>query len=481
MRIERVAHPDTATWRAAGKELRGAGHRLGALLVQGAGTRRLLALWMDDQARSAIVLEAPVPDDGRYPALSSDLPEAQAFERDLWERSGVEPVGHPWLKALRGHDEIDPAAKPHPFFRIEGAGVHEVAVGPVHAGIIEPGHFRFQCRGEVVLHLEIQLGYQHRGALGLLVGATPARRLAVAETIAGDTSVGHATAYAEAIESLARRPAPPRAHAIRVVALELERLACHVGGLGALAGDVGYLPGASWLGRLRGDFLNLTMEICGSRYGRGLVAPGGVRFDVTDAMRRDVVRRLARASHDLDAIAALTLDAPTVRSRFEASGRLARADAEALGMVGPAARASGLDRDARRDHPTGAWANRSFTPQTLPEGDVLARARIRWLESKASIAIVRELLDELPEGPIFEPVPEALGPDEDAVGVVEGWRGEIVHWIATDDSGRLASYEVVDPSMRNWIGLALAMRGRQISDFPLCNKSFDLSYAGHDL
>jgi Ni,Fe-hydrogenase III large subunit len=371
-------------------------------------------------------------------------------------------------------------ATSHPFFQVQGAGVHEVAVGPVHAGIIEPGHFRFQCSGETVHHLEIHLGYQHRGAEALLRDASPARRMAVAETIAGDTSIGHGVAYCRAMESLAGVEVPETALWLRAIALELERLANHVGDLGALCNDVGFLPGASWFGRLRGEFLNATMEIAGNRFGRGLLTLGGVRMGVPMELRRDLLGRLAVARRDLEDVAALTFESPSVLSRFEHAGVVSRATAQELGLVGPVARASGCTRDVRCDHPLGAFVEWGLAPSVETTGDVLARARVRWLEIGTSLEFVLARLAALPDGPLTVEVPPAR-PGALVAVLVEGWRGEILHVAATGDDGNLNAYRVFDPSLRNWFGLTMALRGNPISDFPLCNKSFNLSYSGHDV
>jgi Ni,Fe-hydrogenase III large subunit len=448
--------------------------------------RILLAVLADDRRQLLGLLCAAIPQDNRYPALTSDLVQAQGFEREILEDHGIVPEGHPWLKPLRHHSELEGGSyafsspDPYHFFRVEGPGIHEVAVGPVHAGIIEPGHFRFQCHGETVLHLEIQLGYQHRGAEALLLRSSAARRLAIAETIAGDTSVGHALAYSMALEALTGSAPPPQAEAVRGISLELERLANHVGDLGALCNDVGYLPGASWFGRLRGEFLNLSLEICGSRFGRGLVIPGGVRFDLPAAVREVFLARLHAADIDLRHIADVVFQTPAVVSRFEGTGVVTTAMAETLGLVGVAARASGCKRDVRRDHPTGVFRRTAIEPAAASSGGVMARAQIRRREAESSITFVREQVEALSDGArsvaLGDARPRAL-----AVTLVEGWRGEIAHVAATDDRGKLCAYKVVDPSFHNWLGLAMAMRGAQISDFPLCNKSFDLSYAGHDL
>jgi len=447
----------------------------------------LLAVMADDAAGRIGLLQMATKRDGSYPALSIELPQAQAFERELYELYGIRPAGHPWLKPLRQHPELDAhsgrgtASRPaHPFFKVEGPSVHEVAVGPVHAGIIEPGHFRFQCHGETVLSLEIQLGYQHRSAESLLLAGTPARRLVVAESIAGDTAVGHALAYCGIVEALAGIEAPAAAQRLRAIALELERLSNHVGDLGALCNDVGYLPGASWFGRLRGEFLNLLMEISGNRFGRSLVRPGGVRYGIPAEQRTAFVKRLELAGHALKETADQMFGTPSIAGRFDHTGVVPKEQAERLGLVGPVARASGLSRDVRRDHPSGFYRQVRIPVATASSGDVMGRALVRWLETLNSLAFLSAELAKLDAGPLAIEVPGAQ-PSSLAVALVEGWRGEIVHLAATDRDRRLSAYKVVDPSFHNWFGLAMALRGNQISDFPLCNKSFNLSYAGHDL
>ena len=343
------------------------GSRLAACLAlpsrdSGAGgASEVLAVIADDAGSRLGLVRMELPVSRSYAALSSRLPQAQAFERELLELNGIHPLGHPWLKPLRRHADLESGIRSggqpdsHPFFRVEGEGIHEIGVGPVHAGIIEPGHFRLQCYGEQVLHLEIQLGYQHRGAEALLLSSSPARRLVVAESLAGDSVLGHSLAHCGAIEALADAEVSLNAQTVRGIALELERIANHVGDLGALCGDVGYLPGASWLGRLRGEFLNLLLELSGNRYGRGLVSPGGVRFGLSAAQRRDWLERLPGIERDLRDTADLMFGNSSVGDRFEHTGALARETGEALGLVGPVARASGCDRDLRRDHPHGVF------------------------------------------------------------------------------------------------------------------------------
>ena len=421
-----------------------------------------------------------------YPALTVDCPQAHWFEREIAEQWSIEPQGHPWLKPIRFHPSYssETAHNALPgvtdFFKVEGDEIHEVAVGPVHAGIIEPGHFRFQCRGERVLHLEISLGYQHRGVEAALAKGPHKRTIHMIEALAGDTSIGHATAYCEAIEGLSATKVPRRALVLRAVALELERIANHTGDLGALAGDVGYLPTAAYCGRIRGDFLNLTAAICGNRFGRGMIRPGGTLFDVDTELVDEIARRLDGALNDLESATRLMWDAPSVQARFEETGAITSRTCEELGLVGPVARACGTARDVRLDFPSGIFTSVRIPVSKWNTGDVFARAWVRWLEIQRSVAFVREQLASLPEGRSIVPV-GPLSPSHMVVTLTEGWRGEIAHIAITDDDGRFAAYKIVDPSFRNWMGLAMAMRNQQISDFPLCNKSFNLSYCGHDL
>jgi len=359
--------------------------------------------------------------------------------------------------------------------------VHEVAVGPVHAGIIEPGHFRFQCHGEEVFHLEISLGYQHRGVEHALVGGPDKRSIHYMETLAGDTSVGHATAYARLIESLSGAAPPLRAQALRAIGLELERLANHTGDLGALAGDVGFLPTAAYCGRIRGDFLNMSATLCGNRFGRGYVRPGGVGFDVDAARIADLRARLAAAKKDVTVAVQLLWDSSTVMTRFQDTGPVSRELCDALGLVGPAARASGSERDVRKDFPFDVFRFVHVPTATWHTTDVFARAYVRWLEIEHSIDFIDDQLANLPTGTARATTPATLVPDHLGVSLVEGWRGEICHVAMTDGAGRWARYKVVDPSFHNWTGLAMALRDQAISDFPLCNKSFNLSYCGYDL
>ena len=484
---------DVEDWRRAVVEQSDAGYRITALFGQPRDDGRvgLVAIFSQADTSTITVVTTDVAD--RYPALTPDCPQAHWFEREIAEQWGIVPEGHPWLKPIRFHasyrpghdawsravgDTILPSVTD--FYRVEGAEVHEVAVGPVHAGVIEPGHFRFQCHGEHVFHLEISLGYQHRGIERALRGGPDKRTIPRIEATAGDTSVGHMLAYAQAVEALAGCEPPLRAQVLRAVALELERLANHTGDLGALANDVGFLPTASYCGRLRGDFLNATALICGNRFGRCLVRPGGVLWDVEPSRAEQLIARLKAALKDVAGAAGALWDAPTVQARFEDTGTVSQKDALALGLVGVAARACGIDRDVRRDYPTGFFRFSFIPVSTWHTGDVFARAYVRWLEIQRSGQFVLQQLQSLPSGPVLDAC-GAMMPEALVVSRVEGWRGVICHVAVTDALGKFAHYKIVDPSFRNWIGLSMALRNQQISDFPLCNKSFNLSYCGHDL
>lgn len=429
-----------------------------------------------------------------FPSLTQACPQLHLFEREIAEQCLVRPEGHPWFKPVRfqkplcegqgfWHDSDGGGLLPGvmDYYRVEGDEVHEVAVGPVHAGIIEPGHFRFQCHGEEVFHLEISLGFQHRGIERALINGPTSRTMHQMETIAGDTTIGHGQAYCMNMESLGGLYAPPRAETVRGVALELERLANHTGDLGAIAGDVGYLPTASFCGRIRGDFLNMTALLCGSRFGRGLLRPGGLGYDCDAVIADEILQRLESVRKDLAGAVSLLWSTQSVMARLENTGQIKASDAREIGLVGPAARACGLNRDVRRDHPFGIYRMSQIPVITAGSCDVYARTVLRWLEMERSLDFIVEQLSHLPRGGGYRNQPKTIAANRCAVALTEGWRGEICHLALTDDQGRFERYKITDPSFHNWSGLALALRDQQISDFPLCNKSFNLSYCGFDL
>ena len=434
--------------------------------------------------------------DREYPSLTPACSKFHLFEREIAEQFGVRPVGHPWLKMVRyhpsrlagedifGNDYSRDIPGNYPFYQVQGDGVHEVAVGPVHAGIIEPGHFRFQCVGEKVLNLEIQLGYQYRGVEQLLEqqGLPLSRLPVIAESIAGDTAIGHSLCHTQAIEALAGIEVDTGANIIRCLALEIERIANHLGDLGALSGDVAFSPPLNFFGRMRGEFLNLLLALSGNRFGKGLVRPGGIAFPFQDEQRKIVRDTLAAEQGGIENVCDLLFSAHTVLARFERTGTVTRAIAEQLGLVGYAGRASGLPYDARISFPSEAGKEIAKNSNAHTSGDVYSRAYVRREEIHHSIHAVQRLLArEIDVAPVLFPSTYTMAPDSLVVTVNEGWRGEISHCLLTDDRGKILRYKIKDPSFHNWSGLAMALREQGISDFPLCNKSFNLSYCGFDL
>ncbi|MEO6772123.1 MAG: NADH-quinone oxidoreductase subunit C, partial [Kofleriaceae bacterium] len=356
-----VPHHDLESFRHLVIGARARGRRVSALFGHPHGDRLALVVVLAADDDGVVELARTEVEAAGFPSMTPACPEVHLFEREIAEQWGVIPLGHPWLKPVRfqpprgRRTTAPPQVGVADYYAIEGGEVHEVAVGPVHAGVIEPGHFRLQCYGETVLHLEVSLGYQHRGVERALIGGPSARSIHYAETLAGDTTIGHATAYCQAVEALADVIVPARGLALRAIALELERLANHVGDLGAISGDVGFLPTAAFCGRLRGDYLNLSAELCGSRFGRGMVRPGGTRFDVTPELAAVIGARLERALHETDEATRLLWEAGSVQSRFEDIGRVTREVAAELGTVGLVARAAGLHRDLRTTHPSGYY------------------------------------------------------------------------------------------------------------------------------
>jgi Ni,Fe-hydrogenase III large subunit len=412
-------------------------------------------------------------------SFANDFPQTNYFECELSENYGYVPLNHPWLRPVRKQNVIL-GNHPYKFFKLEGEEVHEVAVGPIHAGVIEPGHFRFQCHGELVYNLEINLGYQHRGVEKLLLEANSNQRIILSESIAGDTTVGHTFAHCSAIESLTQTQLSLRAEVIRTIASELERIAMHLSGLGGVANDVGFALPASSYGRLRTLAINSLALLCGSRFGRGLFIYGGVWFDFDDEKINSVKKNLEVIRNDVTEINNYLFNSIGVLTRFEDTGTVSKELAKSIGFVGLAARSSGLEEDARLSFPYSAYRYNPVSMITLSSGDVFARARLRALEIDESLKFIFDQLDNLPSGETKSKVGEMKN-NSGVVSIVEGWRGEIVHIAFTDNNGNLIQYKIKDPSFNNWYGLSLALRKTAISDFPLCNKSFDLSYAGHDL
>jgi Ni,Fe-hydrogenase III large subunit len=482
VRASAVAVLEAKEWRDDVLRRHRAGARVLTLYGQRRDDRVSITTVFRDGAGAIQLTRADVSAQFGYHELTSQIPALHCFERELHEQTGVRVAGHPWLKPIRYAGQEQTAMNGYPFYVIQGKEVHEVAVGPIHAGVIEPGSFRFMCLGEQVHHLEIHLGYQHRGVEQRLLQGDPRRLAPLVETVAGDSSIAHAWAYLAALESLSGCALDIETEVARAVALELERVAMHLAGLSGLAADLGFLQGATTYGRLRTTAINTTMRLCGSRFGRGALRPGGIGMRLPPSLLDAVHENLALLRTDLAIINDCFLGAHTVQHRLRGVGTLTEAQARELGLVGMAARASGVLVDARHQVSAGAYLVVPIEPQVLHEGgDCWARARIRIAELDASLLWLQVVLSS--HGSWERPL-EPLGPlapDEIAVAVVEGWRGEVVHCLETNQDATLSHYKVQDPSLRNWMGLAMAVRGNEISDFPICNKSFDLSYCGNDL
>ena len=428
-----------------------------------------------------------------YPALTPDCPQAHWFEREVAEQCGVRPLGHPWLKRIRfhrsyraGHDAwplVDgqsPLPGVQDFFRVGGEEVHEVGVGPVHAGIIEPGHFRFSVQGETIVNLETRLGFAHKGTERLFETLPLDRTPALAERISGDTSVGHALAHCQALEALAGCEAPPRARWLRVVLLELERLYNHVADVGMIVNDTGFAFGHSHCFRIREELLRLNERAAGHRLLRGAVVPGGVTGPVERTPLAPLATTVETFVTEFLEIAQLCLDNTMVLERLQGTGRLFTHTAREMQVVGLVGRASGIDADLRRDAPFAAYGELGVRAAVYEAGDVWARTMVRVDEIRESARLIRAATAGMPEGPTRGPLPP-LPAGGHAFGLVEAWRGPIWHWVLAEAPTKLARVKVVDPSFRNWAALEYAVLKNIVPDFPLCNKSFNLSYSGNDL
>jgi Ni,Fe-hydrogenase III large subunit len=363
-----------------------------------------------------------------------------------------------------------------------------VGVGPIHAGVIEPGHFRFLCNGETVLHLEIQLGWQHRGVEDTyLRKKTLLQRTVLSESIAADTAVGHASAFAYLIESMSRLQKNDQLDIERTVGLELERLAMHVGDLSNMCIGLAYQLGAAVFGALRTPTINYSQLWCGNRFGKGLIRVGGTHYPLGKELQDALLKFLEDFEARFKTMAAKLFALPSALMRMENIGKVTKTQMELIGAVGMTARMTGMTRDLRHSHPFGAYKFINYeSPSPLTTGDVWARAALRKVEIEKSIRYIRALIRELRsiDGQSPKPIPEnnlKIAPSALTVSMVEGWRGEICHTAVTDEKGEIIHYKVKDPSFHNWMALALSLRDLEISDFPINNKSYNLSYCGHDL
>ena len=439
---------------------------------------RLYIILADDKCgRLCITSTLFTPDVKSYESFTQKFPAFHIFEREFYEEFGIEPLDHPWLKPVRENQNN------YPFFEMKGEDVHQVAVGPIHAGVIEPGHFRFMCQGEKVYDLEIMLGYQNRGVEKLLIESKNFNNR-LAESICGDSVIAYNMAYSHIMETLTNTEISKKAQLIRRIALEMERIAIHIGDMGAIAGDIAYLMGASIFGITRTLVINTMLEISGSRFGRGLINVGGVNFDIDEKLSQKITNVLDEVAKTVDRTTKVILKKPTCISRMERTGVVSTETAKQLGAVGMAARSSGIDLDSRFDFNDKWYTSLDVIKPFKATGDVHSRFKLRYKEIKQSIKIIKSFLTQLneyAEEPIKVQSNTKLAENSFAVSIVEGWRGEIVHFAITGANGELLRYKIKDPSFNNWYMLAMAVRNNGISDFPVCNKSFNLSYCGNDL
>jgi len=427
-------------------------------------------------------------------SLASFHYPASRFEREIFDLFGIPALGHPDPRPLVRHgfwpadyfplrkDAVLPDfrddGRPFPFQQVGGESVYEIPVGPVHAGVIEPGHFRFSVLGETIIDMKSRLYFTHKGTEKLFEGREPAAGLELAERVSGDTSVGHSLAYCQALEAAAGVRPRARARYLRVLLLELERLYNHIGDFGAIANDTGFAVAHSHCLRIREGLLRLNKRLTGSRLLRGSLLPGGVRFDLPADF--DVAAEVEAAVRDFDEIVDISLKNTLLLDRLEGTGRLTTQTARDHGALGFVARASGIDLDVRRDHPFAAYDELTFRVPVLESGDVRARTLIRVEETRESSRLIRQVAEKLPGGPLVADMP-SLPAFRPAFGIVEAWRGRIVHWVMADGEGKLERVKILDPSFLNWRPLSYALLKNIVPDFPLCNKSFNQSYSGNDL
>lgn len=434
-------------------------------------------------------------DDPQVDSMATFYLPAGRFEREMNDMFGIKAVGHPLTRRLVRHsfwpetyyplrkDAAPPSdfkgeGTPYPFLPVEGEGIYEIPVGPVHAGIIEPGHFRFSVVGETIINLQMHLFFTHKGTEKLFEGRTPADGVELAERISGDTTIGHSLAYCQAIEALAGCEIPARARYLRVILLEMERLYNHIADFGAICNDTGFAVAHAHCFRIRERLLRLNKQLTGNRLLRGGIILGGVGHDLP--LDLDLSAQLDSILVDFNEVVEICLGNTMLMDRLEGTGRLTTKTAQDHGVVGYVARASGIDVDVRRDHPFAAYPWLNFKAPVYHSGDVFARTMVRVEEVRESAGLIQQALANLPHG-LTAALPGALPAWQPGFSLVEGWRGAILHWVMVDDHSNLYRVKVKDPSFVNWPALPFALLKNIVPDFPLCNKSFNQSYSGNDL
>ena len=454
--------------------------------------------------REYLIVRADLPvDDPCFPSLTKKFLPAYRFERQMQSLMGVVPTGHPdqrpWIKFEDWPQDVYPlrksfdATKPMPrvdgeyqWARAEGEGVYEIPVGPVHAGIIEPGHFRFQAVGEMIVNLEERLGYVHKGIEKRFESLSWKDGVKLASRVSGDTTVAHSIAYSMAVESMTGCSIPERAHYIRAIFLERERIANHLGDIGAICNDAAFAFMLYQCSRLRELVLRTNSKLFGHRFIMDKIFPGGVAVDIDSTGRKEMLSELETISRDFERLVVIYDESSSLEDRVRDTGILKPEKARELCVVGIVARASGMNLDCRIFNPFPPYDQYHRIELDVPvkiTGDVHARTYVRVEEVRESIRIIRYILENLPDGPIAtdSTLPVMPAPDTNGFAAVEGWRGEIVYWLQAGPAGEINRCMVRDPSSLNWLGLEQAIPGNIVPDFPLCNKSFNQSYSGHDL
>ncbi|MBI5562059.1 MAG: NADH-quinone oxidoreductase subunit C [Deltaproteobacteria bacterium] len=445
-----------------------------------------------------LTVKCGVPYDApEFPSLTKTYLGAWRFERRMQSLMGVEPAGHPdtrpWIKhedwpkdafplrkSFDGETYLQRVEGDYRWVRAEGEGVYEIPVGPVHAGIIEPGHFRFQAVGEDIINLEERLGYVHKGIEKRFESLSWTDGARLAGRVSGDTTVAHAMGYCQALEAAAGCAAPPRAQWIRALLLERERIANHIGDIGAISNDAAFTFLLYQTAILRERMLRTNKTLFGHRLTMDMVVPGGVAVDVSAGAASAIQDELASVSGEFERLVRICEDNPSLEDRVYGAGTLSAALAKEMGVVGLVARASGQNLDARVQYPTPPYADIIPAVPRLRSGDVHARVWVRVEEVRDSIRIIREILRYLPSGPLVTGCP-APRPGAMGISVVEGWRGEIIWWLQAGPKSEINRAMARDPSMVTWLALEQAIKGNIVPDFPLCNKSFNQSYSGNDL
>ncbi len=488
--------PDAAAWSALAAAVASAGGEIVSLWGDDRGADGLVVCAAYRSSEGLLIAELPLRAQRCYPDIAVHLPAANRMQRAARDLVGIEAEGaadtRPWLRhdawpadyhplaaGVRGDEHFEPHHAPYPFVTVSGEGVHEIPVGPVHAGIIEPGHFRFSVVGEKVLRLEQRLGYTHKGIERRFVGMALPDGARLAGRISGDSTVAYAWAYAMAAESIAGLRAPERARWLRAILLERERVANHLGDLGALGNDAAFAFALTQFALLREDWQRTSGAVFGHRLLMDTVVPGGVAGDIDAAGVERLRAQVATITEELAALRTVFNEHAGLQDRLVTTGRVPRELATRLGLTGMAGRASGIARDLRADFQQAPYDRLDCRCRTQRGGDVAARVDQRFDETFDSLAMLEQLLTTLPSGEIRAEWP-SIGAGV-GIGCVEGWRGPVLVALRTGFDGRLARAHCHDPSWQNWPALEHAVIGNIVADFPLINKSFNLSYSGQDL